>query len=261
MSRMRAVIFDFFGTLTEPSAERLRRQVYAATGEALGIDGATFYDAMAASFPERITGVHGDTRATLDAIARRCGATPSATQLDEAVRRHLAGSARLRTPRKGAVETLTALRSRGLALGLISDCSSELCEAWDETPFAALIDAPIFSWSQGYRKPDQRLYATAAARLGVAPAHCWYVGDGASREHWGAARAGMRPVLVHNPGVAHLRDDPDDHRPDQVVTELTALLPLVEGDTPGTTTAAQPVGDRGHCRAPQQPPAAYHQRG
>ncbi|MGH3712087.1 MAG: HAD family hydrolase [Micromonosporaceae bacterium] len=228
---MRAVIFDFFGTLTDPAAEAVRESVYRSTGEALGVDGAVFHAAMADSFTERASGVHGDTRATLDAIARRCGARPSGYQLDEAVRRHLAGSARLRTPRKGTVETLTALRSRGLARGLISDCSSELCEAWDQTPYAGLIDAPVFSWAEGYRKPDQRLYATAAARLAVSPRDCWYVGDGASREHWGAEQAGMRPVLITNagyPGAAGHRYQPDELRPDDAVDELVDLLALVD---------------------------------
>jgi hypothetical protein len=34
---MRAVVFDFFGTLTDPSAEALRRTSFAGTAAALGV--------------------------------------------------------------------------------------------------------------------------------------------------------------------------------------------------------------------------------
>jgi putative hydrolase of the HAD superfamily len=119
------------------------------------------------------------------------------------------------------------LRAAGFRIGLISDCSSELCEAWPTTPYAPRVDVPVFSWREGYGKPDQRLYSAAAERLRVPAAEWWYVGDGGSREHDGARRAGMRPVLVTNaafPEVRGLRTDPDSYRPDAVIDELPSLL-------------------------------------
>jgi putative hydrolase of the HAD superfamily len=227
---MRAIVFDFFGTLTDPSAEAGRQSAYAGTAAALGIDADEFWAAMAASFPERIIGRYGDTRATLRAIAHRCDAEPSELDLDAAVAAQYAASALVRPPRPGVLALLDRLRADGYRLGLISDCSSELYEAWPETPYAPRIDAPVFSWHEGYRKPDQRLYAAVSARLGVKPADCWYVGDGGSREHEGARRAGMRPILVTNaahPGAAALRHDPDAYRPELVVAELDELPNLI----------------------------------
>ncbi|MDT5014052.1 MAG: hypothetical protein QOD39_212, partial [Mycobacterium sp.] len=93
------------------------------------------------------------------------------------------------------------------------------------------IDAAVFSWQEGYRKPDGRLYATAAARLGVPAAQCWFVGDGGSREHQGAQAAGMRPVLVTNaayPGAMAFRDDPDTFVPELVVDDVAEVPSLVE---------------------------------
>jgi putative hydrolase of the HAD superfamily len=227
---MRAVVFDFFGTLTDPSAEAGRRASFAATAEALGVPADDFCTAMASTFGERATGAFGNTRSTLLAMARRCGVTPAAAALDHATAVQLAGSAAVRTPRPGILPVLATLRRRGLRLGLISDCSSELCESWPATPFAPLIDAPVFSWREGHRKPDRRLYTAAAERLGVPPQECWYVGDGGSREHWGAARAGMRPILVTNanyPTAAAYRDDPDTHVPDLAVDEVSSILTVV----------------------------------
>ncbi|MEV6843452.1 HAD family hydrolase [Actinoplanes sp. NPDC051411] len=125
------------------------------------------------------------------------------------------------------------MRADGFRIGLVSDCSSELCEAWPTTPYAPRIDVPVFSWREQCRKPDQRLYAAVAERLRVPAAECWYVGDGGSREHDGARRAGMRPVLVTNaayPEAGPLRTDPDAYRPDAVIddlAELPALLSVV----------------------------------
>ncbi|GIF06433.1 HAD family hydrolase [Actinoplanes siamensis] len=129
------------------------------------------------------------------------------------------------------------MRDRGYLVGLLSDCSSELCEAWPRTPYASLINAPVFSWREGFRKPDPRLYATVSARLGVSPAECWFVGDGGSREHDGARLAGMRPVLVTNaayPEVRHLRTDPDSFEPADQISDLSELAALIGTTRPRT---------------------------
>jgi putative hydrolase of the HAD superfamily len=94
------------------------------------------------------------------------------------------------------MSTLERLRARGLKIGLITNCSSEIPAMWDESPFAPLVDACVFSCRMGARKPDSRLYELAAEKLGVDPEACVYVGDGNDDELAGAARVGMRPVLL-----------------------------------------------------------------
>jgi putative hydrolase of the HAD superfamily len=227
---VQAIVFDFFGTLTDPDAEAERRDAFAATAAALEISAASFWAAMSASFPERITGVHGGTRTTLLAMARRCGVEPSEQRLDAAVAVQHEASQRVRRARPGVLEVLDDLRAAGFRLAMLSDCSSELCEGWPATVFAPRIDATVFSWQEGRRKPDGLLYATAASRLGVPASRCWFVGDGGSREHQGARAAGMRPVLVTNagyPGATAFRDDPDPFVPDFVVDDLDQLPALV----------------------------------
>jgi putative hydrolase of the HAD superfamily len=231
---MRAIVFDFFGTLTDPRAEIGRRAAFLATAAALGVPPDEFWAAMGASYPERIVGHYGGTRSTLAAVARQCGVSPTESDLDAAVVVQASGAEKVRRARPGALELLDRLRAEGFRIGLLSDCSSELCEAWPTTPYAPRIDTAVFSWQEGRRKPDQRLYASVAERLGVPPAECWYVGDGGSREHDGALRAGMRPVLVTNaafPGVREFRTDPDNYRPDAVIDDLVdlpALLTVIE---------------------------------
>ena len=97
---------------------------------------------------------------------------------------------------------------------------------WSPNAFVPLV----LSWQERCRKPDPRLYATAARRLGVGPGECWYAGDGGGRELTGARRAGMRPVLVTNagvPGAARHRVDPGDVAWEYTVDDLTGLLPLL----------------------------------
>lgn len=118
---------------------------------------------------------------------------------------------------------LRTLRRRGFRIALLSDCSSELCEAWTTTPYAPLIDATVFSWEVGYRKPDPRGYRAAAPAVALSPAEFWFVGDGGSRELVGATAVGMRPVLVANtayPEHAPYRDDPGAFIPADVVHDV-----------------------------------------
>ena len=103
-------------------------------------------------------------------------------------------------PRPDAVETLAELRRRGHQLGLISVCSQDVPQVWEETPFAGAFDELVFSCDVGVSKPDPRIYEIACERLGVEPAECLFVGDGANDELPGAERAGMTAVQLRASG-------------------------------------------------------------
>jgi putative hydrolase of the HAD superfamily len=226
---VRAVVFDFFGTLTDPGSEDSRRAAYEATGLALGVDPGRFWEAMSASYAQRSTGVLGDTRSTLRVIAQRCGVEVDAATCERARRLHLAAYTKMLRPHPHALDVLRELASRGFKLGLLSDCSSELVELWESTPFAPLIDTAVFSFEIGVAKPARAGYTACAARLGVRQPECWFVGDGSSSEHSGAKAVGMRPVLVANGryDVGHLRSEPDTFVPPDVIDDLSDLPPLV----------------------------------
>lgn len=231
------MVFDFFGTLTDPGNEQHRREVYDATAVALGVPALEFWHAVTSSFTERATGVFGSTADTLREMAVRCGVHPTPEVVTAAAAAHQAGARILHAPRAGAIAVLHTLRQRGFRIALLSDCSSELCEAWPTSPYAPLIDATVFSWAVGYRKPDPRGYRAAAQAVGLSPGDCWFVGDGGSRELRGAAAVGMKPVLVANtayPDHAQYRDDPDAFVPADVVNDLVNLPKLIGWAGPGT---------------------------
>src|SRR4029077_3850784 len=85
-------------------------------------------------------------------------------------------------PRDGAIETLEELQRRGFKRGVISVCSSDVEELWDETELAPHVDDVVLSCAVGLSKPDPRIYELACERLRVDPDECLFVGDGANNE-------------------------------------------------------------------------------
>ena len=125
-------------------------------------------------------------------------------------------------PVRGAVETIAALRERGLKTGLITVCSEDVVKLWEETDFHGLFDAEVFSAAVGLRKPDPRIYRIALEKLGVDAEDAMFVGDGANDELAGAERVGMTAVGVESP-TGELSDDWAGLR----IRELPELLALV----------------------------------
>ncbi|WP_157241223.1 hypothetical protein [Catenuloplanes japonicus] len=61
---MRAVVFGYFGALTDPGAEEHREPFAHRTGELLDGCRPRFWEALAGSFGERTIGVCGGTKST-----------------------------------------------------------------------------------------------------------------------------------------------------------------------------------------------------
>ena len=196
---MQAVVFDFFGTLTPVSPSEVWASNAAKLAAVLGVGTEPLLQLLDDSFPERITGVLGDQRQTMEALADRLGVRLTGEQLAEAIAVRRSVQEAMFTLRPEALGVIERLRSAGLKTGLVSDCTSELPDAWAQLPLAALIDAPVFSCIEGTRKPDPRLFRKVAADLATEPARCVYIGDGGGQELTGASALGMRAVLLAGP--------------------------------------------------------------
>jgi putative hydrolase of the HAD superfamily len=223
---MAAVVFDFYGTLTPASAPVVWADHLARLAAVLGVAPGALADVLDLSYPERAAGMLGDARQTLRTLAERLGVHPTEETLDEAYRMRQQVQESLMRPRPEALPVLGQLRDRGLCIGLVSDCTSELPEAWPRLPVAPLVDAPVFSCIEGTRKPDPRLFRTVAARLGVDPAGCLYVGDGGGRELTGSSAVGMHAVLLAGPDWhgSHRVYDREDGWNGPRIGSLTELL-------------------------------------
>jgi putative hydrolase of the HAD superfamily len=194
-----AVVFDFYGTLTPVRPPLAWAGNAARLAAVMGVPADALGRVLEETFPDRITGAFGDVRQTMQALAGRLDLRLDHEQLDAAtaVRREVQEA--MFALRPEALPVLARLRARGLRIGLVSDCTSELPDAWPGLPLAALVDAPVFSCVERTRKPDPRLFAKVAADLRAEPAACLYVGDGGGNELTGASALGMGAVLLAGP--------------------------------------------------------------
>lgn len=106
----------------------------------------------------------------------------------------------------GALETVDMLRARGFKLGIVSNMPwGAPQEPWEEEVrrlgLLGRIPAFVTCRDAGWRKPDGRVFALAAARVGVPPEACLFVGDEPVWDYEGAAAAGMTPVLLDRAGT------------------------------------------------------------
>jgi putative hydrolase of the HAD superfamily len=186
------VIFDLWNTIADWPHERWA-EVRPRVAERFGLS--------LEEFDSRWYGVElSDMRATrpLADVLARFDVTPEVAEEVVSLRRDVTRQGLV--PITGAVETITALRGRGLRIGLITVCSEDVALMWPETEFRGLFDVEVFSATCGLRKPDPRIYRLALDELGIEPEEAVFVGDGANDELAGAERVGMRAVGVESPG-------------------------------------------------------------
>ena len=226
MSKYRATLFDFFGTLTQSVQ---RGPLHADIARGLGCDPDVVVGVLDRSFRARARGLFGSAEATLRWVSEQAGGNPCDTRLRAAMAARVDALRADTRLRPDAESTLRALRARGLRTAVISDCTHELPAFLPELPIAPLLDARVFSVEVGRCKPDPLLYLTACAELGVAPEECLYVGDGGSQELSGAEEIGMTAVRLAAPDLSdHLVFDADARFAGPSITSLTEVLAMLD---------------------------------
>ena len=191
--KYRAVIFDLWQTLVPWPVEGAKR-MYDGLASHFGADPARFRMLWLRGRRDREI---GPMEPHLQTLAAELG-SESDVAAAVAIRRewtleHL-------VPRPDAIPTVEELRRRGHRLGMISACTAEVPDVWEQTPFGGLFDSTVFSCSVGVSKPDPRIYEIACEELGVEPGDCLFVGDGANDELPGAERVGMTALQLRAPG-------------------------------------------------------------
>ncbi|WP_201022738.1 HAD family hydrolase [Tepidimonas taiwanensis] len=118
--------------------------------------------------------------------------------------------------------------------------------------------AQVGAREAGVAKPDARIFHTAAAKAGVAPAAVLHVGDDAHHDALGALRAGMQSAWIDRAGHGwpqalarggcspmHRRHGPPDaqphERPHVHVRDLLALCDALGLSCPASAAARPPV--------------------
>ncbi len=89
---------------------------------------------------------------------------------------------------------IKTLHKKGLSVGLITNTFSDERDMICACPLFPLFDATMISYETGLCKPDSAVYHAITEKLKVNRSECLYVGDGGSRELFGARDAGMKAV-------------------------------------------------------------------
>ncbi|TML25104.1 MAG: HAD family hydrolase [Actinobacteria bacterium] len=233
-----AVLFDFFGTLTQ-AVSRGRAHVHLARW--LGCDPRQFTAALDRTFVERARGGYGSASQSLRHVAESVGVRPTRAQLAAVLPARIAAVLADTRLRPEAVPVLQEVRARGLRTALVSDCAHELPRYLPDLPIAPLLDTCVYSVEVGACKPDPRMYLTACRRLDVDPRRCLYIGDGGSQELSGARQVGMTAVLLTAPDLAgHLRFNGERGWTGRTAPTLTAALRYLD-EVPPLRPAARPA--------------------
>jgi putative hydrolase of the HAD superfamily len=125
------------------------------------------------------------------------------------------------------VAVLTALRDRGVRVGLVSNAHllGDLMRSdLEMLGLAPLLDAGVFSSELGHRKPDPLIFRHVVDRLGADPAATLMVGDRVRDDIRGARAAGLGGALLTH----QYRAEEPDGTETAVITHLGDVLDIVE---------------------------------
>ncbi|MFL2937203.1 MAG: HAD family hydrolase [Myxococcota bacterium] len=131
------------------------------------------------------------------------------------------------TARPDCIETLRALRERGLSLSIVSNIDDDYLGPIVKTlELAPLLDHVSSSEEALSCKPHSQIYHHAMKKADVAPHEVLFVGDSPPHDVRGARAVGMLSALIEEtPGV---NSGPDTDEPDYRIESLSDLLPLVD---------------------------------
>jgi HAD superfamily hydrolase (TIGR01509 family) len=115
------------------------------------------------------------------------------------------------TLQKGAKRCLAELKSMNLRLAVVSNHHNHaaLADHLIQLELKSYFSRIVVSSRVGFRKPDQRIFATCLSSLRVTPQQAVFVGDSISNDIEGAKRAGMTTILIGGVGRHHGRGKPD----------------------------------------------------
>lgn len=237
MVRIRAVLFDFGGTLIDYAtlAAGERENLLTLAREA-GITAApqvvlhTYRAALKRVFYEYLPRpyyLHRDLfRDVLLAMIQDLGGRPTDTLLQQYWARQRERRARDFALRDGVHETLTTLRGWGLYLGIVSNADQEQLDHFVELGrLEQYFDSLLCSEEAKSCKPDVGIFHEALRRAACAPEEALFVGDSLQQDVAGASRLGLQSVLLWD------RTDrdppPDGPRPRYIIRRIPELLELL----------------------------------
>ena len=132
-------------------------------------------------------------------------------------------------PYEGVRETLSALKSKGLRLGIVTDAPH--LQAYTRLVALGIEDyfEPVVCFEDTkQRKPSQLPFAKALSALGLKPEEVLFVGDSLRRDVEGASKFGMKTAWAkYGLEEAQQREDKTGFAPDFELEKFGDLLKIV----------------------------------
>lgn len=99
--------------------------------------------------------------------------------------------------REGLAETLSALHTLGIRLGIVTNGEVQFQEPKiKQLAIGRYLSTVVISEAMHVRKPDPRIFAHALAEVSCPALHTWFVGDDPINDILGAADVGLRPIWL-----------------------------------------------------------------
>lgn len=231
---IRGVVFDWGGTLTRPIEVIYEIDTWGEVARHLAPDNHEELVARLGAIEAELWEISRTTQKSariedlVAAVVKEFGIEIAEDSLEYATGRHLETLLPHIEHDPDAREVLTALRERGLRIGLLSNTlwpGSFHERLLEDAGILDLIDARLYTSQMEVTKPHPGAFRAALDALLIDdPADAVFVGDRPYDDILGAHRAGLR--TVHRPNDLVPAHDVD---PDAVIDDLTGLLAVLDG--------------------------------
>jgi len=152
---IRAVIFDLFGTLIANYGREHYLEVIENMGRAVDAPPDAFRDLRRKHYVDRLTGVHKTESDNISWVCDQLGVHPNDAQVAASNEIYLEFARPfLMNARDSSKDVLREIQTAAIKTGLISDCGPWVPDNWASSPFAGLIDFPVYSSRCGAKKPE-----------------------------------------------------------------------------------------------------------
>lgn len=190
----KACLIDVWDTILKPDFED---RLAALTAYA-GVDPATFLAEWLTSRTDRDRGKLS-VASSFARTLRACGIDPTPELVSDLLRKDAEFAREHVRPFDDTVPFLTELRSRGVLIALVSNCSDTTRPLLDYLGVIPLADSVILSCEVGSAKPFPEIYLSALEDLGVAATDAVMIDDQPSFCA-GAEAVGVRAIQIvrHN---------------------------------------------------------------
>jgi putative hydrolase of the HAD superfamily len=125
-----------------------------------------------------------------------------------------------------------ALRERGIRIGVLSNTlwpRDHHDRIFERDEVLALIDGAVYTSEIAWTKPHAEAFRAALAAVGVAdPADAVFVGDRLFDDIHGAKSVGMKAVWIPHSTIPAWQRGPVGGEPDGIVTRLSELVGIID---------------------------------